>query len=223
MPLFYQHTVNQNTKLAIWRIEEPEKFFLQKVPSPSSITNPHKRLQHLAGRWLLQFLFPEFPYDEIVIADTKKPYLPDEQYHFSISHCANYAAAIASKDKRVGIDVEVPTEKVEKIKYKFLNEEELSGVRYQLSAMSDGQLSTSNPKLQTSNLKLLTLLWCAKEAVFKWWSYGGVDFREHICLTTFDGSESGFINACFDKTGNSIDLKLRYKLFEELALVWVVK
>ncbi|MGN6355248.1 MAG: 4'-phosphopantetheinyl transferase family protein, partial [Parafilimonas sp.] len=72
MPLFFQHTINETTQLGIWHIEEEEDFFLAKVPLQKSITHPHKRLQHLAGRYLLQYLFPDFPYAEILIADTKK-------------------------------------------------------------------------------------------------------------------------------------------------------
>ena len=60
MPVFYQQTINEQTKLAIWKIEEDEAFFLQHVPLQRSITHPHKRLQHLAGRYLLGYLFPRF-------------------------------------------------------------------------------------------------------------------------------------------------------------------
>ena len=109
MPLFYQQDINATTKLAIWHIEEDEAFFIAKVPLQSNITHPHKRLQHLAGRYLLRFLFPDFPNEEILIATTRKPFLPDEQYHFSISHCGDFAAAIVSKNERVGIDIEIET------------------------------------------------------------------------------------------------------------------
>ncbi len=107
MPIFYQQNINGTTKLAIWKIEETEAFFLAEVPLKREIVHPQKRLQHLAGRYLLPFLFPDFPYKEIEIADTRKPFLRDEQYHFSISHCSNYAAAFVSSDKRVGGDVEL--------------------------------------------------------------------------------------------------------------------
>ena len=126
MPIFFQHQINETTRLGIWKIEEAEEFFLSNVPLQKEVTHPHKRLQHLAGRFLLQFLFPDFPYELIQIADTRKPYLPDEQYHFSISHCGDFAAAIVSSDQRVGIDAEIPSEKVERIRNKFLNEQEIS-------------------------------------------------------------------------------------------------
>src|ERR1700688_4889643 len=84
MPLFYQHNINESTKLGVWRIEEPENFFLQRVPLKNNVTHPYKKLQHLAGRYLLPVLFEDFPLQEIVIADTKKPFLKNEMYHFYI-------------------------------------------------------------------------------------------------------------------------------------------
>src|SRR5258706_6795424 len=126
MPIFFQHQVSDTTRLAIWKIEETEEFFKGNVPQHRNVTHPHKRLQHLAGRFLLQFLFPDFPYELVQIADTRKPFLPGEQYHFSISHCGDYAAAIVSKDSRVGIDIELPGERIERIKNKFLDEKEMS-------------------------------------------------------------------------------------------------
>ncbi len=211
MPLFYQHNINEQTKLGIWKIEEPEDFFLSEVPLKREITHPHKRLQHLAGRYLLKYLFPDFPYEEIVIADTKKPYLPYEQYHFSISHCGNYAAAIVSKENRVGIDIEIPTERLLRISNKFLNEKE----REQFSVYSFGFPVT------TSKLEHLTVLWGAKEAVFKWWGWGSVDFSEHILLRPFEFEKSGYIDATFIRSQETFSLELQYKLFDQLCLVWL--
>ncbi len=52
MPLFYQHNINEFTRLAIWHITEEEDFFLQKVPLKRDVSHAQKRLQHLAGRYL---------------------------------------------------------------------------------------------------------------------------------------------------------------------------
>jgi hypothetical protein len=75
MPLFYQHNINRDTKLGIWRIDEPESFFLEKVPLKQDVSHPFKRRQHLAGRYLLSYLFPDFPVEEIRIADTDSLFL----------------------------------------------------------------------------------------------------------------------------------------------------
>jgi hypothetical protein len=59
--LFYTHNINEHTKLGIWRIEEPEAFYLEKVPLKKGVSHPYKRLQHLAGRFLLPTLYEDFP------------------------------------------------------------------------------------------------------------------------------------------------------------------
>ena len=117
MPIFFQQQINETTRLGIWKIEETAEFFKANVPQHRDVTHPHKRLQHLAGRFLLQYLFPAFPYELVQIADTRKPFLPNEEFHFSISHCGDYAAAIVSTSKSVGIDIEIPVEKIATIKH----------------------------------------------------------------------------------------------------------
>lgn len=226
MPIFFQQEIDDVTRLAIWKIEEAEPFFA--VPLQREITHPHKRRQHLAGRYLLRYLFPGFPLDLIKVADTRKPYLENEAYHFSISHCSDYAAAIVSKNKRVGIDIEVPSPKVEKIKHKFLHKEELRIVNEEsakFQAASDkqeNQQSQGNRKPETANDKL-TLLWSAKEAVFKWWSYGQVDFSEMIRLQPFALKSEGCFDGVFHSTGNDFPLSIHYRLFEQLCLAWVAR
>jgi phosphopantetheinyl transferase len=205
VPIFFQHQINENTRLGIWKIEETEEFFKGNVPLHRHVTHPHKRLQHLAGRFLLQFLFPAFPYELIQIADTRKPFLPDEQYHFSISHCGDYAAAIVSTNSRVGIDIEIPVEKIKAISHKFVSPSERKEFELQ-------ELSASGPQL-------LTLLWSAKEAVFKWYGNGEVDFRKHILLSD-QQKENETINCLFTK--NETRLVIPYRQFDGLVLCWVI-
>jgi phosphopantetheinyl transferase len=225
MPIFFQQDIDESTKLAVWKIGEDENFFLQHVPLQREITHPHKRLQHLAGRYLLQYLFPDFPINLIKIADTRKPYLEDEAYHFSISHCSSYAAAIVSKGKRVGVDIEVPSLKVEKIMHKFLHEEEERSFHFKLQAASENEEVDNrddNLKPQNPNPKL-TLLWSCKEAVFKWWSYGNVDFSEMIRIEPFDLLQNGIISAKFIAEDGAIPLTLHYQLFQGICLAWVIR
>ncbi len=210
MPLFYQQDINENTKLGIWHITESAGFFEKKVPLHRAITHPHKRLQHLAGRYLLQYLFPDFPYHEMLIADSRKPYLPDEQYHFSISHCGSHAAAIVSRTSRVGIDIEMVSPRVYNIRHKFLHETEWAGVQ---------QVAAGEQQQQ----ELLTLLWSAKEAVYKWWSFGSVDFSEAIRLEQFQYAPGGTMNGRFTREATSYPLTLHWKLFPCITLVWTVE
>ncbi|MBD0295100.1 MAG: 4'-phosphopantetheinyl transferase superfamily protein [Flavisolibacter sp.] len=200
MPLFFQKIIDADTRLAIWRIEEEESFFLEKVSLHRTISHPHKRSQHLAGRYLLSQLFPDFPIALIRIADTLKPYLKDEAYHFSISHCADFAAAIVSKSRRVGVDVELVSHKVRKVQHKFLSEDEIKLVKQSEAMVENIPIITSQ---NNSCNELLTLLWSCKEAVFKWYGLGEIDFREQIVVNRIKQmSEHTYcINICFQKEG----------------------
>ena len=209
MPIFYTQDIDDSTRLGVWKIEEEENFFLSKVSVQRNITHPHKRLQHLAGRYLLKFLFPDFPLSLIKVADTLKPFLENEAYHFSISHCGDYAAVIVSKDLRVGVDIEIPNEKVARIKHKFLHEDELAIIKNLNSAYSP-----------VTPLQTLTILWSCKEAIFKWWSFGKVDFRENIRLSPVKVLEEGMVHAAYiaeDKTA----LQVQYRVFDEVCLAFV--
>lgn len=217
MPLFYQHIINTTTKLGIWKIAEDENFFLAKVPLQQNITHPHKRLQHLAGRYLLQFLFPDFPYEEILIADTRKPYLLNEQYHFSISHCGNYAAAIVSSTNRVGIDIEIPSVKVERIAHKFVHEDERKFL-----SIDDSQQTIVDKNLSTIDHGLLTILWSAKESLFKWYSLGNVDFKEHMQLNNFIQKQNDSLLLPFVfKKDEAVHLNIISKIFDEIVLSYI--
>ena len=206
MPLFYRDDLDENTRLAVWKIEEPEEFFSSSVSVQREITHPHKRLQHLAARYLLGMLYPDFPFHQITIASSRKPFLPDEKYHFSISHCANFAAVIVSSIARVGIDVEYFTPRIHKIKYKFLHADELRFVNAQL------------PSQQTS---LLTLLWSAKEAMYKWYGLGEVDFSDMMKTYPFVKGISGTIDGAFLKSPLQQQLRLQYLIWDEICLVWL--
>ena len=210
MPLVYQQNINPHTKLGVWHITEQESFFIDKVPLQREITHPHKRLQHLAGRFLLRELYPGFPYELIKIADTRKPFLEDEAYHFSISHCGDYAAVMVSTSFRVGVDVERITAKAEKIKHKFLSPFEQNLI---------GQLAGSNSELYKT---FVTTAWSIKESLFKWYGDGEVDFIEHLhieAIITENGYGTAFCQVLKEK---SIVLTVHFQFFDDNVISRVI-
>lgn len=208
MPLVYQHTINSSTRAGLWRIEESEEFFQKKVPLKRDVSHPHKRLQHLAGRYLLPMLFDDFPLEEILIADTRKPFLPDEKYHFSISHCGDYAAAIVSSTQRVGVDIERASEKILRISHKFLTDREKMLLDEQMSAQ---QL-----------LQLTSLLWSSKESMFKWYGDGAVDFRQHMHIENIEGNDEEGKLICSFRKHEPLPLTVHYRFLHDLVMSWVV-
>jgi phosphopantetheinyl transferase len=217
MPIFYQQFLDEHTQIAIWQIAEAEDFFLQRVPLKRDVNHPHKRLQHLAGRFILAYLHPDFPLHEILIADTRKPFLPNEKHHFSISHCEQYAAAIVSSTNRVGVDIEMVTPKLEALQHKFL-----SGAEWQL-AVNSWQL-TYNTVINSRQYHLQTILWSCKEAIFKWYGYGGVDFKKHMQFTgIMQINKNGELQLLFDFVKElPKQLLVKVILFDGLVLAWVV-
>lgn len=206
MPLIYQHQINSATKIGVWHITEKENFFLNHVPLQRSITHPHKRLQHLAGRYLLRELYPEFPLSLIIIADTRKPFLENDAFHFSISHCGDYAAAIVSTQNRVGVDIEIPHAKIEKIQHKFLSENEKNILN-----------NTAG-----DNIEKLTMAWSIKEAMFKWYGTGQVDFIEDMNIVALTNNNSGYDADCFFKKEKNVFLHLKSTPIDANNLAWLV-
>ena len=250
LPLFYQHNINEDEKLGVWKIEEEESFFLSRVPLNHDISHQHKRLQHLAGRYLLQHLFPDFPYELIQIADTRKPFLFNEAYHFSISHCNDYAAALVSRRRRVGVDIEIITPTIGKIQHKFLSDEEIAALHPLLPVaerndngqpvydITNGGSPTSDRPLAarviasasgagasaSTMLQLLTLCWSAKEAMYKWYGNGLVDFKKHMELTAIHAPDhGGWIPSSFlFQKEKPVPLLLRSRFFGTAVLTYVI-
>jgi 4'-phosphopantetheinyl transferase len=203
MPLIRTIQINPNSRLGVWKITEGEDFFAKKVNISTAIHHPHKRLQHFAGRYLLLELFPDFPIGDIRIMESRKPYVHGNDFHFSISHCGDYVAAIVNKEMAVGIDIEEVKEKIEKVSHKFLSPEELAFID------------------KKNELKHKTICWAAKEAVFKWYGLGSVDFKENMTIEPFPFEETGFLTCNFNKPDKNARLYLQYLLDNELCLTFI--
>jgi phosphopantetheinyl transferase (holo-ACP synthase) len=108
------------------------------------------------------------------------------------------------------VDVEKSSPTIEKIRNKFLSEQE--------SAIAFEGVEKSGHRLRQ-----LTLLWSAKETIFKWYSLGNVNFRQHICWVKpyFIRSE-GFGELTFEfRKHETVPLVIYYKLFDDLVLTFV--
>ena len=179
------------------------------MPLQQQITHPRKQLQHLAGRYLLKEMYPDFPYDLIRIADTRKPFLENEAYHFSISHCGDYAAVMVSSSLRVGVDVELVTKKTDKIKHKFLSVIEIDMI---------AAVAKSTPMLPDS---LLTSAWSIKEALYKWYGDGEIDFIDHLHIDSIELSGDKGIAHCSVSKKLHVKLEVHLLFFNNNSIAWV--
>ena len=130
-----------------------------------------------------------------------KPYLNNCNYNISISHTGHFAAIIISQSHSTGIDIERITERVERVKHKFLSENELSNI---------------NSKSERTHL---ALLWAAKEAAYKILNIPQLSFYD-IETDKFQPYLNGDFNA---KIKNNDILNLQYKVYRDFVLVWTIK
>lgn len=200
MPLL-QTLEHNDTRIAIWKITESEDFFSQALGFGSEQKHPKRRLEHLSGRFLLQLLVPGFPFEHISIHPLGKPMLEDHALWFSISHSFPYAAAIVSTQKSVGIDIQVYQEKILRLQSKFLSDAE--------------------QEITTEDMHRITLAWCAKEALFKYYGLGAVDFKADMPIASMDLlSEDRFsIRMSLQKTRE--ECVLRGQLHPDFALSYM--
>jgi len=206
MPLVYQQDINEESRLAVWHIRETEDFFLNKVAPVRQISHPHKRLQHLAGRYLLLELFPDFPIGLVMLADSRRPYLHGDPFHFSVSHGGDFAAALVSRKYRTGVDVELIRPRILTLQHKFLSNEE--------SRMLD--------QWPCGRLESLTLAWSVKESMFKWNAGSGIDFRQHLQFRHVYHQDGYYKADAVVAKETEVHLQLNGLLFPEYALTWVL-
>jgi phosphopantetheinyl transferase (holo-ACP synthase) len=78
----------------------------------------------------------------------------------------------------VGVDIELITPRINRVAEKFLNEGEMHFFNedYVLFLEQWGMKGRMQQEF-------LTLIWSAKEALFKWYGLGELDFKRHMQLT----------------------------------------
>lgn len=171
-----------DAKLLVWEITRSidelasgfEDFSLFAVDF-EKINSDKRKLEFLGTRWLLKILLEKET--NVQYTADGKPYLNNESYHISLSHSGKWMAVIIHPTKHVGIDIECPTDKIQKVYKRFLSETE--------------QVELSNGK----DIKQLQIAWSAKEALYKIIGKEAVDFANQLRLLPFEVQKEGRITA----------------------------
>ncbi|MUP45338.1 4'-phosphopantetheinyl transferase superfamily protein [Gramella sp. BOM4] len=172
MPLYKTITVDQATKVFIWKVEESMEWLSEGI---TLTDHCRKRVEgmkseiHQRGFMSIRHLLAEAGYTDhdLYYDDHGKPHLKDDK-HISITHSFNFTAIIVS-DREVGIDIEKQRNKILTIANKFTPLEE-----YHTLANEEALI------------RKLTIVWGAKESVYKLIAQPGVGFLQHINVTDFD-------------------------------------
>lgn len=201
MPLF-KEILKDSFSISLWSITEPEEYFNAQDPIPN-YTLESRRLQWYATRALTRNLFGNDV--EILKRESGQPYLSNNASYISITHTAKYAGIMHSKSCAVGLDLETINEKVLRIAPKFLENDEIEAIS------------------ESEKVQKLILYWSAKEALYKLYGKGGLEFKTQILIDPFTMTKEGNLMATIQANETWGNLKVHYEFFDNQVLTYVAK
>ncbi len=206
MPLYKTIRPNDLSVIHVWKIEEDFEELRSAVelkPASRERLEDMKSTLHQKGFLSVRHLLQLEGYrDQNLSYNSYGKPLLDDGKHVSITHSFEFAALIISEDE-VGIDVEKNREKIVKIQHRFVNTD--------YDSLSDEDM-----------VKQLTVIWGAKESMYKTYPYGGLSFHDHIAIDPFlfkDRKSSGRI--IFEEWKRQYDIHFEF-LREGFTLVYAL-
>ena len=177
MPLFLNEEIFPDVRLGIWAISESSDDFWALSPyvesSRSEFNALYKSEQRKCEVLAVRLLIKEIIGDNVQLLhqDNGKPYLSSGM-NISIIHTRGFAVIIVSHSKQVSVDIEYFSNRIERIRSKFMRDDENA----------------------SSQVKLL-MHWCAKETMYKLFPEDNLTFNK-MQLLSVDGNDStGIITA----------------------------
>ena len=177
MALYKTLTISSKTKVLIWKIEETIEELQQGVTlteNNSARLNSMKSDLHQKGFLSIRHLLKEINLTDadLIYDEFGKPHLNNNRF-ISITHSFNFTAIVYSTETEVGIDIEKQRDKILKIAHKFTPIEE-----YKTIANHDALISK------------LTIVWGAKESLYKIYGKKKLLFLHHIYVADFKFEEA---------------------------------
>jgi len=191
MPIIHK-IEEKGITIFVWKITETleELQVIFGGLNISNYTSEKRKKEQLITRLLVTEILPN---KTIIYNKFGAPELDNGQ-HISISHSADLVAVIIS-DEKTGLDIEKISEKTLRLSSKFVSEKNLINLNKEKS----------------------TLIWCLKEAIYKWDQKGGVDFIKDIIITEFTPKEYGKVIAFLKNK----KLNLNYQKINGHYLVYI--
>lgn len=204
MPIISKIVPFSGSSLWIWEISEEEERLRMHISEEilrkaEVLTAPGRRKQWLAVRQLLMEagLMPDIEYDE-----KGKPFVNRKK--ISVSHTPEFAGLFLAEPEagEIGLDVEKIAERIRKISNRFMNDFEKA-------------------KYALEDLETLTLIWSAKEALYK--KHGGEStfFASRQKVLELDRTLNR-ITAEVQIGSNTFTEQLGYQIIKDSVLVYTL-
>lgn len=181
---------------------ESIRIFLSKF-SPTapnsevvSVKSPKRKNELEASKKLIDTVLPG---EQLTRDKFGKPFLASGNYYISISHSKDCMAISYCNERNHGIDLQHHTEKILKIKSKFVNNEEQEFI-------------------VENELKYLHLIWGAKEAAFKYFG-SELDFKRDITIQPFTPENRLLFKGKVQRKGKEYEFVFHAKIIDDMYLV----
>ena len=204
-----KHTYDNGLSVALWDIAETEEQLMESLENDAVVaeelipfTSTKRRLEYLAARCALNELTGAEQH--VCYYPNGAPYLADNSLNISISHTGHYVVVATHPTEKVGIDIERIGDKVGRVRHKFLSKNELDAV------------DSRSEKIH------LTILWAAKEAIYKVMGVETVEFTKQILIEPFTPYMEGEIVAHETASAEKKTYKLQYKVYPEFVIVHTI-
>ena len=206
MPVVLFRGKGDKNIVAVWKIVESEETLLKILPDDEQLTsnlknykNQSKRLEWLASRVLLYKFTGKNPLIEY--NKYGQPFIRRLSRGISITHTTGYAAISITNSSINGIDIEIPSPRILRVAERFVHPDEFIYI-------------PDNEKIN-----YYTLLWCAKETMFKMLKRTGIIFNEELLIKPFKIENEGVLT-CAELFKREREFNLHYLKTSGFFLVW---
>jgi 4'-phosphopantetheinyl transferase len=171
MPIYKSLNPSHQTQVKIWHITESYEELLHpldlKEVSKKRLLDMKSEI-HQRGFLSVRHLLREFGYTDrdLYYDDYGKPHLKDGKY-ISITHSFSFSGIVLS-DHPTGIDIEKQRTKIAIIAPKFID--------YEWAYLNKGH---------NELVRKLTVIWAAKESLYKLFATPGMVFKKHFLVIPF--------------------------------------
>ena len=174
MPRLSVENINTHTTLLVWKITETEEQLqsqlLESVLETIANKNYKSKSRRLEVMATYALLTSHLKTPSVIIDHNSNGQPLLDGFHISISHTNGYACVLLSTQKVVAIDIEYRSDRIERIRSKFLRSDEAF-----------------------TSIEDLLLVWSAKETLYKYFSEDDLMYNE-MKVESISASSLSMIN-----------------------------
>ncbi len=207
MPFDKQIWLDSNTAIQLWELNESPVDLLpwlelkaDEKKQLESLKNTKRQAEYLATRILLKKVFPN---ETISYSNIGAPCLTNPYRFISVAHSRKYVCLMHS-DQPCGVDIETVDSKALRIAKRFLGESEFKFI-------SDEQPGRD-----------ATLLWSAKESLYKLLKKEGVAFSKQLIIHSIGDNGQKRIVASIITEQAYTNHELMYEFIGDQVLTWII-